>query len=258
MHNTQHVMKAIIAFEQRVGYNFKSIHSDAGTEFFSNDLLTWLQQRTSTGIPTRRHMAAPDTQRQNGFCERHWGHIKQMAHKMLVNARLPLQFLFYALQTACYIHACLPHSGLISSTGRVISPYECQKGVPPRISQIRVFGCPVIYRMHKTLKWETSGKRGVHVGPARDMDGYNVYNPIMGQTAQSNDFFFDESFKSALSYQVPTKTKDGDLPYYFKLFGRTLDTHHERHQLALLDLFLAYAIYAAFQDTNHIHLKNSL
>ena len=38
-------------------------------------------------------MAAPDTQWQNGFCERHWGHIKQMAHKMLVNARLPLQFL---------------------------------------------------------------------------------------------------------------------------------------------------------------------
>jgi transposase InsO family protein len=73
--NTQHVIKAIIAFEQHMGYNFKSIHSDAGTEFFSNDLLTWLQQHTSTGIPTRRHMATPDTQWQNGFCERHWGHI---------------------------------------------------------------------------------------------------------------------------------------------------------------------------------------
>ena len=121
----------------------------------------WLQQLTSTGIPTCRHMAAPDTQWQNGFCERHWGHIKQMAHKMLVNARRPLQFLFYALQTACYIHARLPHSGLISSTGRMSSPYERQIGVPPRISQIRVFGCPVIYRMHKTLKWETSGRRGV-------------------------------------------------------------------------------------------------
>ena len=170
--NTKRVIKAIIAFEQRMGYNFKSIHSDAGTEFFSNDLLTWLQQRTSMGIPTRRHMAAPDTQWQNGFCERHWGHIKQMAHKMLVNARLPLQFLFYALQTACYIHARLPHSGLISPTGRMLSPYERQKGVPPRISQIRVFGCPVIYRMHKTLKWETSGRRGVHVGPAHDSIKY--------------------------------------------------------------------------------------
>jgi hypothetical protein len=65
--NTQHVIKAILAFEQRMGYNFKSIHSDAGTEFFSNDLLTWLQLRTSTAIPTRRHMAAPDTKWQNGF-----------------------------------------------------------------------------------------------------------------------------------------------------------------------------------------------
>ena len=112
MRNTQIVIKAIIAFEQCMGYNFKSIYSDAGTEFFSNDLLTSLQQRTSTEIPTRRHMAAPDTQWQNGFCGRHWGHIKQMAHKMLVNARLPLQFLFYAPQTACYIHARLPHSGI--------------------------------------------------------------------------------------------------------------------------------------------------
>ena len=46
--------------------------------------------------------------------------------------------------------------------------------------------------MHKTLNWETSGRRGVHVDPALDMAGYNVYNPIMGQTAQSNDLFFDE------------------------------------------------------------------
>ena len=84
---------------------------------------------------------------------------------MLVNARLHLQFLFYALQTACYIHAHLPHSGLISPTGQMLSPYARQKGVPPRISQIRVFGCPLIYQMHKTLKWETSGRRGVHIGP---------------------------------------------------------------------------------------------
>jgi transposase InsO family protein len=128
--NTQHVVKAIKAFEHRMGYNFKSIHSDASNEFFSNDLLTWLQQRTSTGLPTSRHMAAPDIQWQNGFCERHWGHIKQMAHKMLVNARLPLQFLFYALQTVCYIHARLQHSGLISPTGRVADRYRYRTGGP--------------------------------------------------------------------------------------------------------------------------------
>ena len=104
--NTQHVIKAIIAFEQRMGYNFKSIHSDAGTEFFSNDLLTWLQHRTSTGIPTRRHMAAPDTQWHNGFCERHWGHIKQMAHKMLVNARLPLKSFLH--NANCVLHTRSP------------------------------------------------------------------------------------------------------------------------------------------------------
>ena len=51
----------------------------------------------------------------------------------------------------------------------------------------------------------------------------------MGQTVQSNDLFFDESFESALSYQAPTKTKDGDFLQYFQLFGSTLDTHHERH-----------------------------
>ena len=33
LRNTQHIIKAIIAFEQRMGYNFKSIHSDAGVEF---------------------------------------------------------------------------------------------------------------------------------------------------------------------------------------------------------------------------------
>jgi hypothetical protein len=61
------------------------------------------------------------------------------------------------------------------------------------------------------------------------MADYNVLNPIMGQTVQSNYLFFDASFKSALSYQVPTKTKDGGLLCYFTFFGSMLDTHHDRH-----------------------------
>ena len=60
----------------------------------------------------------------------------------------------------------------------------------------------------------------------------------MGQTAQSNDLFFDESFESALPYQVPTKTKDGDLLHYFQLFGSTMDTHHERHHTGTIGSIL--------------------
>jgi hypothetical protein len=102
---TKHIIEAIITYEQRCGVNIRAIHSDAGDEFFSAELLAWLVRRTAQGTPTRRHLAAPDTQWQKGFCERHWGHIKIMAHKMCVNARLSLQFAFYAIEAACYIHA---------------------------------------------------------------------------------------------------------------------------------------------------------
>ncbi len=42
----------------------------------------------------------------------------------------------------------------------------------PNIHQIRVFGCPCIYKLQQMAKWETQGRRGVHIGPAWDMAGY--------------------------------------------------------------------------------------
>ena len=44
--------------------------------------------------------------------------------------------------------------------------------------------------MHKTLKWETSGRRGVHVGPAHDMAGYNVYTTQLWDKPRKVKIYF--------------------------------------------------------------------
>ena len=176
--HTKQIIDGITAYEQRMGFNIQCIHSDAGDEFFSVEMLQFLRQRTAHGMPTRRNHAAPDTQWQNGIAERNWAHIKQLAHKMLTYARLPLSFAYFAIETACYTHARLPHKALLHASGRTMTPYERHKGHKPNIQHMRVFGCPVMYRMHKTAKWDQQGRRGVYVGPARDSAGYTIYNPM--------------------------------------------------------------------------------
>jgi len=236
--HTKQIIDGITAYEQRMGFNIQCIHSDAGDEFFSVEMLQFLRQRTAHGMPTRRNHAAPDTQWQNGIAERNWAHIKQLAHKMLTYARLPLSFAYFAIETACYTHARLPHKALLHASGRTMTPYERHKGHKPNIQHMRVFGCPVMYRMHKTAKWDQQGRRGVYVGPARDSAGYTIYNPMYRVTAISNDVIFDENFVSATSRTVPVRNKDGDLLRNFPLYTSPLTRQqHMDWTGALRDLY---------------------
>ena len=67
-----------------------------------------------------------------------------------------------------------------------------------------IFGMEV---RHRTLKWETSGKRGVDVGPARDIAGYNVYNPIMGQPPRAMIYFSTNRSKARSRIKFLRKPK---------------------------------------------------
>jgi hypothetical protein len=233
-----------------MGFNIQCIHSDAGDEFFSDEMLQFLRQRTAHGMPTRRNHAAPDTQWQNGIAERNWAHIKQLAHKMITYARLPLSFIYFAIETACYVHARLPHKALLHASGRTMTPYERHKGHKPNIKHVRVFGCPVMYRIHQTAKWDQQGRRGVYVGPARDSAGYKIYNPMYRVTATSNDVIFDENFVSATSRTVPVRNKDGDLLRNFPLYTSPLTRqHHMDWTGALKDLYGASS-QQTFSDGN--------
>ncbi|MGH7955216.1 MAG: DDE-type integrase/transposase/recombinase, partial [Gloeomargaritales cyanobacterium] len=134
----------------------KKIRSDAGTNFLSDKVDQWL---TENGI--QYDASPPEGQNTNGFTERHWQTISQMARKMLVHARLSNDFVYHALQYASAIHNALPIKNLINPVGVPTSPDFLFHGRKPKISQFRIFGCPVVFKKHKQGKWQQQGRRGI-------------------------------------------------------------------------------------------------
>ena len=136
----------------------------------------------------------------------------------------------------------------LSSSGRTMTPYERHKGHRPNIKHIRVFGCPVLYRIHKTAKWEQQGRRGVHIGPARDSAGYKIYNPMYRVTAISNDVIFDENFVSATSRTLPVRNRDGELLRTFPLYTSPLTRQNQMDWTGTLSNIFGSSAQQTFSD----------
>ncbi|MGH7954950.1 MAG: hypothetical protein ACREOZ_03225, partial [Gloeomargaritales cyanobacterium] len=76
-------------------WRMKKISSDAGNNFLSEQVNQWLIKNEIA-----YDASPPEGQHTNGFTERHWQTIGQMARKMLVHARLSNDFAYHALQYA--------------------------------------------------------------------------------------------------------------------------------------------------------------
>jgi hypothetical protein len=108
---------------------------------------------------------------QNGVTERHIGTITQTARTLLLHAitRWP-KVLTKEFWPFTVRHACTFHNASINPATN-LSPHECFTGEPPpwRISDFRVFGCPVfVLDKHlqdgdSLLKWRVRCWPGVYV-----------------------------------------------------------------------------------------------
>ena len=124
--------------------SINTIYTNADTEFKSQAFRSW-----SSKLKIRNMYAAPEHPHQNGICECHYGTVKEISRKFLVHARFKTHYIYYALYYACLIHNCLPVKSTYVQLGQVTTPWQLFFRKQPRISHLRVFGCPAVRKRHQ-------------------------------------------------------------------------------------------------------------
>ncbi|MCO5576629.1 hypothetical protein L7F22_030444 [Adiantum nelumboides] len=115
--------------EKEKDLKIKSIRSDRGGEFLSENFARWCK---SEGI--RRQLTTPYTPPQNGVVERKNRTIMEMARAMLAHASLPRSCWAEACNTAVYIQNRSPTHALQDMT-----PFQAYYGRKPTVSHFCVF-----------------------------------------------------------------------------------------------------------------------
>ncbi|MCO5587680.1 hypothetical protein L7F22_041631 [Adiantum nelumboides] len=172
--------------EKEKDLKVKSIRSDRGGEFLSENFVRWCK---SEGI--RRQLTTPYTPSQNGVVERKNRTIMEMARAVLAHASLPRSYWAEACNTAVYIQNCSPTHALQDMT-----PFQAYYGRKPTVSHFRVFGCSAFVHIpkEKRRKLDFKSRKLLFLGYSAESDAYRLYDPDTRTTTVSRDVVFDESF----------------------------------------------------------------
>ncbi|KAL1540760.1 Retrovirus-related Pol polyprotein from transposon TNT 1-94 [Salvia divinorum] len=106
---------------------------------------------------------------------------------MLFHAGLTRKFWAEAVNTACYLINCGPHTGIDCKT-----PYEVWYQIPADYSLLRIFGCTVYYHVSEG-KLDPRAKKGVFVGYGDGVKGYRIWSPSENRVILSRNVVFDEN-----------------------------------------------------------------
>ncbi|GJR76369.1 putative ribonuclease H-like domain-containing protein [Tanacetum coccineum] len=131
---TSEILKTFITgIENQINHKVKITKCDNGTEFKNNDMNQFCGMK---GI--KREFSVAGTPQQNEVAERKNRTLIEAARTMLADSLLPTSFWAKAVSTACCVHnrvlVTKPHNK---------TPYELLLSIPPSISFMRLFGCPV-------------------------------------------------------------------------------------------------------------------
>ncbi|MCO5582254.1 hypothetical protein L7F22_036146 [Adiantum nelumboides] len=185
--------------EKEKDLKVKSIRSDRGGEFLSENFARWCK---SEGI--QRQPTTPYTTSQNGVVERKNRTIMEMARAMLAHASLPRSYWAEACNTAVYIQNRSPTHALQDMT-----PFQAYSGRKPTVSHFRVFGCSAFVHIpkEKRQKLDFKSRKLLFLGYSAESDAYRLYDPDTRTTTVSRDVVFDESFitsaKGAAAQPIP-------------------------------------------------------
>ncbi|GKB30029.1 retrotransposon protein, putative, ty1-copia subclass [Tanacetum coccineum] len=143
--------------ENQLGKTIKSLRSDRGGEYMSQEFLDHLKEH---GIIA--HRTPPYTPQHNGVSERRNRTLLDMVRSMMSQTTLPKSFWDYALETAARILNMVPTKKVDKT------PYEIWHGQAPKLSYLKVWGCEALETM-----------------------GYSFYNPSENKVfvARNAEFF---------------------------------------------------------------------
>ncbi|KAJ7957455.1 Retrovirus-related Pol polyprotein from transposon TNT 1-94 [Quillaja saponaria] len=120
--------KALV--EKESGHVIKSLRSDRGGEFTSNEFNIFCETQ---GI--RHPLTVPMTPQQNGVAERKNRTILNMARCLLKSKNMPKEFWAEAVSCAVYLSNRCPTKGVENQTHQ-----EAWSGKKPNVSHLRIFG----------------------------------------------------------------------------------------------------------------------
>jgi hypothetical protein len=184
----------------------KSINSDRGGEYFSNDFERYCIENGIVHFCT-----PPYTPKANGIAERRNRTLLDMVRSMMARANLPTSFWGEAILTAMHILNRIPTKALEKT------PHELFVGKTASISHIRVWGCAahVLIPDSNRDKLLSKTKRCVMVGYPQRSRGYRLYDPESRVILESRNVKFledrfdiegiDDSQKEVLEEQKDTK-----------------------------------------------------
>ncbi|GJR36004.1 retrotransposon protein, putative, ty1-copia subclass [Tanacetum coccineum] len=127
--------------ENQLGKTIKSLRSDRGGEYMSQEFLDHLKDH---GIIA--HRTPPYTPQHNGVSERRNRTLLDMVRSMMSQTTLPKSFWDYALETAARILNMVPTKKVEKT------PYEVWHGQAPKLSYLKVWGCEALVKRDTLTK----------------------------------------------------------------------------------------------------------
>lgn len=162
----------------------KTLRTDRGGEFTSNDFLNYCKDR---GI--RRELTTRYTPQQNGVAERRNRSIVEMARSMLKGKCLPNNFWAEAVSTTVYILNRSPTKAIMNKT-----PYELWFKRKPKVGYFKVFGCIAYAHIpsQRREKFDEKGEKYIFIGYSEESKAYRLFKPDTKELVISRDVIFDE------------------------------------------------------------------
>ncbi|CAI7930345.1 unnamed protein product, partial [Closterium sp. NIES-54] len=167
-------------------HKVKFIRTDNGGEFIGADFEAVLKKK---GI--QHQFTVPYNPQQNGVAERFNRTLHEGARTFLGRAGLPDPFWVTALR-----QVALVKNRMLATVGdKQWVPYTKWYGSAPAVNMLRAYGCMVVFHVPKEKrgKLEASGRWRVHLGLAKDLKGWLIWDLTRQQLTVSRDVKFLES-----------------------------------------------------------------
>ncbi|KAM2245668.1 hypothetical protein ACFXTI_006582 [Malus domestica] len=152
--------------EKQTGKQIKTLRSDRGGEYLSNEFLDYLKE---CGIVSQ--WTPLGTPQHNGVSEWRNRTLMNMVRSMMSSANLSVSFWGYALQTGAYLLNRVPSKSVPQM------PYEIWHGKSTNLNHIRIWGCSAYVKRLEADKLEARSVKCYFVGYSKQTLGYEFYNP---------------------------------------------------------------------------------
>ena len=187
--------------ERQSGCKIKTLHSDNGGEYASNQFQDSLKKSGIVWKPT-----VPYSPEQNGIAERKNRTIFDRVRTILHQTSLPKTLWAELAASVIYLqNHCLPQA-------QSATPFELWTGVKPDLSHLRILGCSAYQHIPKSTgrtKLDETGRKCYLVG-YESRQVFRLFDPEANRVVRAKSVVFHEDQQSAFIY--PAEDAGNSLP----------------------------------------------